>query len=111
MESAMLALLVGAFGVGLMLYQDHYQRSHVARDSTDGAVSGGGPRFPLDDGSRHADLGVTMTFDTPCPRCDGTPVEILEMVDGKGLDLSALWPPGGRGRDRYRCLRRQARLS
>lgn len=49
----------------------------------DGALSTGGSRFKPDGRQSHQDLGVTMKFDAPCPRCDGTPVEILEMVDGK----------------------------
>lgn len=66
MGSVMLALLVLAVGAGLLWLQD--------KPGT--AVTPVGQRS-------HRDLGVTMQYDAPCPRCDGTPVEILEMVDGR----------------------------
>ena len=32
---------------------------------------------------RARNVEVTMQYDAPCPLCRGTPVEILQMVDGK----------------------------
>lgn len=83
MESAILAMLVGVVGVGLMLYEGHYKRTHGLHNAADGTTSEPRTAFAPDRRRSFQDLGVTMKFDAPCPQCDQTPVEILEMVDGK----------------------------
>ena len=81
MGSAILAVVFGAFAVGLMLYEYHYRQTHgLQAAKNDTARRSGTPpagRRPC------GNLGVTMQYDAPCPRCGGTPVEILAMVDGK----------------------------
>ena len=83
MGFAILAVLFGAFAVSLMLYEAHYKQTHGLQAAENGTARQPGPGVtPTGQQSRGA-LGVIMQYDAPCPRCDGTPVEILEMVDGQ----------------------------
>lgn len=83
MGSAILAVVFGAFAVGLMLYEYHYRQTHGLQAAENGTARQPSPGVtPAGQRSRGA-LEVTMQYDAPCPLCGGTPVEILQMVDGK----------------------------
>lgn len=83
MGSVILALLVLAVGAGLSWMQDKPEPVYARQNGSDDAASIWGTHGTTSHGPSHHSLGVTMQYDAPCPRCDGTPVEILAMVDGQ----------------------------